>query len=399
MKKKNWITLALAAAVSAGLLTGCGVKSLDETESSASSASEETAAADTTEVGNTESSDTESSGSASANTSSASASASGDIEKATSGSLTVYTALEDDIIEKYLTSFYEKYPDIELNIVRDSTGTIVAKMIAEKDNPVADVVWGVAATVMLQLDPYDLIQGYTPEGSDLIDERFKDTENEEQKWTGIDVSEAAFLVNTDLCEEAGVPVPQSYEDLLDPQYKGAIVMPDPTSSGTGVLFVNGILQIMGEEDGWAYLTDLNENVVSYTTSGSKPAKMAASGECMIGISMGYRCAQLYQEGNPVEVVFPTEGSGWDVEANCLIKKDEINPVAYTFLDWAISDEAMAAYSTEYPITSRGVIGELPEGYSKTPMENLCELDLVQAATDRDSILDQFSAFLVDKVAE
>lgn len=322
----------------------------------------------------------------------------GEIVKAESGTLTVYTALEDDIIEGYLAPFREQYPDIELNIIRDSTGTIIAKVIAEKDNPTADVVWGVAASVLLQLENYDLIKGYTPEGADRLMEDFKDTA-EPAMWTGIDAYETAFLVNTDECERLGLKVPTTMEELTDPSYKGLIVMPDPTSSGTGMLTVNGILQTMGEEAGWEYLKRLDENILAYTTSGSKPAKMAASGECVIGISMGYRCAQLYQEGNPVQVVFPDEGngaSGWEVEANCLINKEEINPCAYTFLDWAISDSAMEQYSLEYPITGIGVIGEVPEGYSKTPLENLCEFDLAKAVEQRDGIIAKFEEFLVGK---
>ena len=120
----------------------------------------------------------------------------------------------------------------------------------------------------------------------------------------------------------------------------------------------------------------------------------------IGISMGYRCATLYQEyGDEVSVVFPSEGSGWDVEANCLVAKNEINPCAYTFLDWAISDEAMQAYSKEYPITGIGVINDIPEGYSQDPMSNLIDLDLVKAAKDRDNIIDKFTPFLAGKSEE
>lgn len=322
-----------------------------------------------------------------------------DVEKATEGELTVYTALEDDQIEKYLETFTEEYPDIKLNVIRESTGTLIAKAIAEKDNPVADVFWGTSASVLLQLKKYDLIKGYTPVGADKILDKFKDMNNKDELWTGIDCYETAFAVNTDVCEAEGLDIPTSFADLLDEQYKGEIVMPDPTSSGTGMLSVNGILQIMGEDEGWDYLNKLSENVAAFTTSGSKPAKMAAAGETAIGISFGYRCASLYEDGNPIEVVYPSEGCGWDVEANCLVNKAEINPAAYTFLDWAISDEAMATYATEYPITGQGVIADIPDGYSKDPMSNLCDLDLEKAANDRDAIIEKFTPLLSGKVQE
>lgn len=380
--KKNWrkyLSLAAVAALTASTLAGCGVKSTDTPESATASSEVviSSTSGESTDEGGTSTESEE-------------------IVKATEGSITIYTAFEDDQIEKYLASFKEQYPDIEVNVIRESTGTLVAKVIAEKDNPVADVIWGTSASVMLQLEPYGLIKGYKPEKTELLDPKFYDSDSEAPLWTGCDVYETAFLVNTQVCEKAGVPIPTSFADLLDPCYKGMIVMPDPTSSGTGMLSVNGILQIMGEEEGWAYMEKLNENIANYTTSGSKPAKMAAAGECGIGISFGYRCSTLLAEGNPVEVVFPSEGCGWDVEANCLIAKDEINPVAYTFLDWAISDVAMEKYATEYPITGRGVIGDIPVGYSDTPLENLCDLNLAKAALERDSIIERFTPFLSGK---
>ncbi len=387
MKKrmKGMMSILLAASMGMTLLSGCGVKKIEDvkdtsaqTETTVTDAVTEEVVADTTETVD----DSESSS---------------EIVKADSGSLTIYTAFEDDQIDKYLESFYEKYPDINVEVIRESTGTLVAKVIAEKDAPVADVIWGTSASVLLQLEPYGLIKGYTPEGSDLLDPRFYDSENEEALWTGCDVYETAFLVNTELCDEMEIPVPHSFAELTDPMYEGLIVMPDPTSSGTGMLTVNGLISMMGE-DAWTYMNDLNKNIACYTTSGSKPAKMAAAGECVIGISFGYRCATLLADGNPVEVVFPSEGCGWDVEANCLINKAEINPCAYTFLDWAISDEAMNKYATEYPITGRGVISSIPEGYSETPLENLCDLDLSKAALERDSIIDRFSPLLAGKEA-
>jgi|GEM_PF-70384 len=394
MKGRFYRSLAYVAAgiLAAGSLAGCSVKSTDVT----SAASTAPAAAASSASSGAEAGASEAAAAGTADTETAAVGSS--VTKATSGSLTVYTAFEDDQIDKYLESFRKEYPDIDLNVVRESTGTLIARVIAEKDNPVADVIWGTSASVLLQLKPYDLIKGYTPEKADLLDPKFYDSKDPEALWTGCDVYETAFCVNTDVCKQAGVPVPTSFKDLIDPKYKGMIVMPDPTSSGTGMLTVNGILQIMGEDEGWKYLEKLNDNIQNYTTSGSRPAKMAAAGECAIGISFGYRCAQLLQEGNPIQVVFPSEGCGWDVEANCLINKKEINPAAYTFLDWAISDEAMQEYATEYPITGRGVVGEIPEGYSDKPLDNLCDLDLEKAAEDRDAIIDKFTPLLSGKVA-
>lgn len=309
---------------------------------------------------------------------------------ADSGSINVYTALEDDIIEAYLQSFRAQYPGITVNITRDSTGSIVSKMIAEKDNPNADVVWGTAVTSILALDDYGLVEPYSPAGIERILPQFKD-KLEPARWVGIEIPEAAMLVNTAECERLGVAVPRTYADLIKPEYKGLIAAPDPTSSGTGLLILSGMLQIMGEEAGWAYLDALNENIAQYPPSGSKPAKMADTGEVVIGLSMGYRCIMLARENPNATAVFFEEGSGWDVEANLLIKKPEIKAASKTFLDWAISDAAMAAYRVEYPIVATGGDGTVPEGYNQDPVLNLSDkVDLYDIAAKRAEFFEKFT---------
>lgn len=302
--------------------------------------------------------------------------------------ITVYTALEDDIIETYTASFKEKHPDIKLNMVRDSTGVITAKLLAEKDNPVADVVWGVAATSLLVLDQNQMLEGYDPKGIERIQDQFKDT-NSPAKWVGIDAWETAFIVNKPELEKRNLPIPTSYEDLIKPEYKGLIVMPNPASSGTGFLTVSALIQLYGQDEAWKYMDKLHDNMAQYTHSGSKPAKMAGAGEFPIGISFGYRGIQEKNGGTPVEVVFPKEGSGWDVEANGLMKKPEIKEEAKLFLDWAISDEAMKEYNKNYAIISLKSEGTIPEGYEKDPMSQLIPNDLQQMAAQRDAVLKQW----------
>ncbi|MGE5704172.1 MAG: putative 2-aminoethylphosphonate ABC transporter substrate-binding protein [Clostridia bacterium] len=310
-------------------------------------------------------------------------------EASTPAELTVYTALEDDQIKTYLESFKQANPNIKLNIVRDSTGVITAKLLAEKDNPQADVVWGVAATSLLVLDQNSMLEGYSPKGIERIATEFKDTQ-EPAHWVGIDAFETAFVVNTVELGKKNLPVPQSYEDLTKPEYKGMIVMPNPSSSGTGFLTVNGLQQLKGEQEGWSYLDKLHENIALYTHSGSKPAKMAAAGEYPIGISFGYRGITEKKKGAPVEVVFPKEGSGWDVEANALMKKATIKPEAKVFLDWAISDEVMKEYNKNFAIISVKQDGNvIPEGYTKNPLEQLIKLDLNKAAQTRDQVLQEW----------
>lgn len=306
-----------------------------------------------------------------------------------SSEITVYTALEDDQISEYLPLFNTQHPDIKVNIVRDSTGIVTAKLLAEKDNPQADVVWGLAATGLLAADQQGMLEPYAPAGLERIHAEFRDPADP-PRWVGIDTWFSAFCANTVELEAKGLPVPTSWADLIKPEYAGLIAMPNPASSGTGFLSVSAILQMMGEEEGWAYLDKLHENMAVYTHSGSKPCRMAGAGEVAIGISFDYRAVQQKESGEPIQPVFPVEGSGWEIEANALVKKGEIAPAAKTFLDWAISDEMMRMYAANYPITAATTDVAIPEGYPADPIAQLVENDFVTMAGERERILAEWS---------
>ena len=317
------------------------------------------------------------------------------------GDITVYTALEDEQVDAYLKVFEKKYPRIKVNVVRDSTGIITSRLLAEKANPAADVVWGTAASSLLVLDSQNMLEPYAPAGVGTILPQFK-SNKPVPTWVGIDVWETAFIINTVEIEKLGLKADdiKTYEDLLRPELKGTIVMPNPASSGTGLLTVTGLLQLKGKgtDAGWDFLTKLHANVGQYLHSGSRPAKMAADGECVVGVSFGYAGIKQIRANKPVKVVFPSEGSGWDLEANALMKKTAVNLAALTFLDWAISDEAMKLYQDNFPIIANGKGGKY-DGFDKNPVDQLLENDLEWVAAHRDTILEKWSKMFDGKSAK
>lgn len=167
-------------------------------------------------------------------------------------------------------------------------------------------------------------------------------------------------------------------------------MPSPMTSGTGYLIVQGILQIFGQINGWDYLDLLDKNVVTYTRSGSQPCKMAAQGEVAIGISFGAKGVAEKQENPALEVIFPTEGSGWDINANALIKKDEIKPGAKTFLDWAISDSAMKVYARRTAVLAVALEDDPPpKEFPEDPLAQLLDKDFPWAAANRRNLIEEW----------
>src|SRR5687767_11235531 len=180
--------------------------------------------------------------------------------------LLVYTALETDQLKAYEQGFYSEVRDIEIKWVRDSTGVITAKLLAEKANPQADVIWGLAATSLLVLKPDGLLLPYAPKGLDKLDAQFRDKDNP-PAWVGMDAWVAALCFNTVEAQKKNLPKPASWKDLTKPVYKGTIVMPNPASSGTGFLDVTSWLQLFGQAEGWKYMDALHQNIGVYTHSG------------------------------------------------------------------------------------------------------------------------------------
>jgi iron(III) transport system substrate-binding protein len=302
--------------------------------------------------------------------------------------LTVYSAVEAEDLKKYAARFNQDHPDIKINWVRDSTGIVTAKLLAEKANPQADVVWGLAATSLMLLKNENMLESYKPKNYDQLSPKFKDT-SENPVWTGMDAWMAAICYNTVEAEKLGLPKPTSWQDLTNPVYQGHIVMPNPSSSGTGYLDVSSWLQLFGEDKGWEYMDALHNNIGSYTHSGSKPCKLAASGETVIGISFAFRAAKSKKEGAPLDIVFPTEGLGWDMEATAIIKGTKKLEAAKILADWAASQKANEMYNEGYAVVAMPGIAQPVEYFPANAESLMIENDFAWSAANRDAILTQW----------
>jgi iron(III) transport system substrate-binding protein len=301
----------------------------------------------------------------------------------------VYTAIEPEQWPVYVAAFEQAHPAIRVKVERDSTEVIASKFLNEAANPQADVIWGVAATRLMLARQRGLLEPFAPSDLSAIDPVFRD-EHDPPAWVGQTVWMTAFCCNRIELQRRNLEPPRSFADLVEPRYQGLIVMPDPNSSGTGYLTVSAILQLMGEQEGWAYLDRLHENVLRYVHSGSKPARMAGAGEVPVGVSFGFRGFMQQQRGEPIEVIFPAEGSGWDMEASALVKKQTIKPAARTFLDWVSGPEAMALYAQHYAILSNPPTDFTPPaGFPDQPRQQLIANDFDWAAANKDRVLDEW----------
>ncbi len=299
--------------------------------------------------------------------------------------LVVYTDLEPEGLQKYAQAFNAKHPDIALKWVRNSAGPIMARLVAEKDAPKADVAFGLVLAALLTAEKHDLFIPYTPKGREDLEPAMYDHRTP-PVWVGVNAWGSAFCVNTKELEKKGLPMPTSWADLTDPRYKGLLVSPNPAASGTGLSAVDALLQSQGEEAAWGLMEKLDANTKMYVPSGCKPCQMAAVGETTIGIA-SHVCAKTYIEKKaPLHLVYPSDGLGWDIEAVAIVKGTKNLEAAQKLVDFATSPEAAHIAKEFYAVPVRKDM-QTPE--TAKIIKLFLPVDREKAAANRDTTLNEW----------
>jgi iron(III) transport system substrate-binding protein len=297
----------------------------------------------------------------------------------------VYSAANPDEARKWVDRFKKDNPDIELNFIRGSTGTLTARILAEKNNPQADVIWRLANTSLIRFSELGMLQPYKPNGYDRIDARFRN-KADPPAWVGHMAYESAICFNTIEAAKYNIPAPKTWIELTHPVYRGHITMPNPGSSGVGFLNVSAWLQVFGEDKGWKFMDALHDNIKFYVHSGTKPCSLASSGEIVAGLSAGYHAASMKEKGAPIEIIRPSEGLGWDLEGSAILKSTKELAAAQKFMDWVISDNAMKLYNEAHPIIGVPVLAQPVKHFPPDIMDKIIPNDFEWAASNRDEIL-------------
>jgi iron(III) transport system substrate-binding protein len=303
--------------------------------------------------------------------------------------VTVYTALENDQLGPYKQALEAENPTIDIVWLRDSTGVVTARFMAEKDNPRADVVWGLAASSMALFDANGLLEPYTPAAAKDLKPLFKSGKSPDS-WIGMDAFLAVVCFNNAEAAKAKAPKPVTWDDLTKPEFKGQVVMPHPASSGTGYLTIAAWLQMMGEEKGWQYMDKLHDNIAVYTHSGSAPCVQAARGERLIGIGFDMRGASEKTKGAPLDLIVPKEGIGWEMEATGIVKGTKNLEAAKKVADWAATQKANELYGKYYAIVAHPAVKAAPPNYPTEGEAAMIKNDLTWMANNRDRILAEWT---------
>lgn len=242
-------------------------------------------------------------------------------------------------MQKQLT---ERFPDKNIIVTYMPTGKAAAKVLAEGEETEIDILVELETGYLNKIkDNMADISGisripYLPQ--------FTEDKNH-NKWVTWDKQAGAIVVNTDVLQKYDLPMPETYEDLLNPCYQDLIAMPDPKSSGTGYFFFKSWVNTWGDEKALAYVDALHDNLKIFTESGSGPIKMLKQGEVAIGLALTFQAVDEKNDGQPFEIIFPPEGSPFSLTGTSLLKGREENQEILEVFDFIIHD--FLIYDKEY----------------------------------------------------
>ena len=215
----------------------------------------------------------------------------------------IYSGAEEYRNEYFSKRLKEQFPDYDISIEYMPTGELAAKLAAEGTDTDIDII-------------YDLDYSY----AGLVEQYLADLSEYDQSIYTDDVKVAnnkylpecrnggAIIINPDVLAEKGLAEPTCYDDLLKPEYKNLISMPNPKSSGTGYMFLKSLVNTWGEEKAFDYFNKLSDNILQFTTSGSGPVNALVQKEAAIGLGMTAQAVTKINEGANLKIVFFEEGS-------------------------------------------------------------------------------------------
>lgn len=306
------------------------------------------------------------------------------------GELTVYGALPETELPFYFNAF-TKDTGIRVNYVRLSAGEMLTRIKAEAAKPNASIMYGGSTDTYIAAAKDGLLEPYTsPELANVPDE-YKDPEG---NWSPFYVGALSFACNKDWFEKNNLEYPKSWQDLLKPEFKGQISMAHPSTSGTSYSILATIVQMMGEDSAWDYLAKLNKNVRQYTKAGAAPPMEVALGEAAIALTFSHDALKPANEGYPIEVVFPEDGTGYEVGAVAMIKGGiaEEQENAKLFIDWTLSQRGQECFieskSNRLPIN---VKAKVSDGLVNLSDINVIDYDAVWSGENRTRLIEDFTA--------
>jgi len=238
---------------------------------------------------------------------------------------------------------FEKATGIKVNFIRFSSGEALARVMAEKNNPRVDVLFGGPVETFAAGVKEGLFEPYKPPTFNAMPERFREANGH---WIAIADDPLVFMTNNKFLADNKLQPPASWNDLLNPAYKNMLQMADARTSGTAVTRIFSVLEVNGrdEEKAFAYLKKLRQSVQLYTKSGGGGTLPVGLGQAAGGIFFIVDALDTKAKGYDVVISFPKEGIGTAAEGIALLKGAKNPAAGKKLIDWATSPAMQSLYA-------------------------------------------------------
>src|SRR5438093_3886648 len=256
------------------------------------------------------------------------------------GTISVYSALNESTNNEFFGAFRKAYPGVTVNVLPlAAAGELQTRIRTEKASPKADVFIGGSSEFHDPLGKEGLLETYKAPGAEAVDKDFKDPEG---RWTGWYLGIFGLVINKDRWakEMAGKPKPSTWDDLLAPELKGKVVFPDPVKTGGGYIFLANQVFRFGKDEAKAmdYMKKLNDNVGQYAGTSPLGIELVGQGQFLVGPNWGHDILTAASKGQPIEFIAPPDTAN-EVGAVSIVKGGPNPTAARAFIDWVLTKEA------------------------------------------------------------
>lgn len=303
------------------------------------------------------------------------------------GTVVVYSPHDANPLNAGVALFEAAYPNIKVQVVAAGTGELLQRIAAEAENPLADVLWGGGADSLAAFKDY--FEAYVCANDDVIGDAYKDADD---KWIGESPLPMVIFYNRDQVSDEESP--KTWDDLLDPKWKGKIAYASPAKSGSAFTQLCTMIFAHGgpEGGGWDFVKQFYTNLDGKLQDSSGNChKLVATGEYAIGVTIE-KSAVLYADKDNVAYNYPA-GNSAVPDGVALVKKGPNPDNAKLFIDFVTGLECQKEQSANWsrrPVRNDMDPGSLP----KLEELDLCEYDFDWAANNKEQIIEQWQEIVV-----
>jgi iron(III) transport system substrate-binding protein len=256
------------------------------------------------------------------------------------GKISIYSALNQSTNDAFFAAFKAAVPTIDVELLPlAAAGALQTRIIAEKGSPKGDVFVGGDRAFHDVLGKQGLLEKYVSPNAAAIPAGFKDPNG---FWTGWYVGIFAFVHNTSRLSEVSGKKPATWDDLIDPAWKGKIVMPSPITTGGGYIFLaTQVFRFgMDENKAMAFMKSFHANVAQYIDSSPNAIQFVAQGQFVGAPNWAHDILTSKAQGNPVDLDIISD-TGNEVGSVSIIKGGPNTNASKAFVDWMLTKDAGA----------------------------------------------------------